>query len=122
MIENIFLLLVMFQLKHFIADFPLQNTYMLGKMKLDGWIKPLAAHALVHATFTLSIALSTVPSLWWLAIVDFIMHFTIDRIKASPNMLNRWGPDKPYFWWALGADQAAHHLTHYAFIYVLVMH
>ncbi len=122
MITNIFLLLVIFQIKHFFADFPMQNEYMLGKMKLHGWIKPLAAHASMHALFTLFIVLVVSPSLWWLSIVDFIIHFSVDRVKASPNMLNRWGPDNKYFWWALGGDQMAHHLTHYFFIYMIVTH
>lgn len=117
---EIFQLLVIFQVKHFIADFPLQRKYMLGKMNRTGWVMPLAAHASVHAIFTLAIVLLYDSSLWWLSIIDFVLHFAIDRIKASPNLLNRWGPDKPYFWWSLGADQMAHHLTHYYFIYLIV--
>jgi len=120
MIDKIFLLLILFQAKHFIADFPLQNAYMLGKMKKHGWVIPLAAHALVHACLTLLIVLATIPSLWWLAIVDFVVHFSIDRIKASPNLLNRWEVTSPCFWWVLGADQLLHHLTNYAFIYIIV--
>ena len=30
---ELLMLLVLFQLKHFICDYPLQNAYMLGKMK-----------------------------------------------------------------------------------------
>lgn len=117
----IFLLLITFQLKHFICDYPLQGTYMLGKLRATNWVLPLAAHAAVHATATFLIAI------WFslhlaiiLAIADFILHFTIDRLKASPNYGGRFKPDQPYFWWALGADQMAHHLTHYAFIFVLL--
>ena len=32
---KIFILLVIFQFKHFIADYLLQNNYMLGKFKDD---------------------------------------------------------------------------------------
>ena len=119
--ELIFILLIAFQLKHFICDYPLQNTYMLGKLRATNWVLPLAAHAAVHATATFLIAI------WFslhlaiiLAITDFILHFTIDRLKASPNYGGRFKPDQPYFWWTLGADQMAHHLTHYAFIFVLL--
>ncbi len=119
--ELIFILLIAFQLKHFISDYPLQNAYMLGKLRATNWVLPLAAHAAVHATATFLIAI------WFslhlaiiLAITDFILHFTIDRLKASPNYGGRFKPDQPYFWWALGADQMAHHLTHYAFIFVLL--
>lgn len=121
MIETIFILLVAFQVKHFIADYPLQTPYMLGKMKSTGWVKPLAVHALIHAMFTIFIAIWFNPHLALaLGVIDFILHFIIDRLKASPNLGGRFKPDQPYFWWALGADQMAHHLTHYIFIYMLI--
>ena len=120
-ITCIFLLLIVFQLKHFICDYPLQGTYMLGQLRAPNWVLPLAPHAAVHAPATFLIAM------WFslhleiiLAITDFILLFTIDRLKASPNYGGRFKPDQPYFWWALGADQMAHHLTHYAFIFVLL--
>lgn len=118
--SEIFILLIVFQVKHFISDFPLQNEYMLGKMQRHGWAVPLACHASVHAIFTSIIVMFVNAELWWIALIDFVVHFTVDRIKASPNMLNRWGPDNKYFWWALGGDQMAHHLTHYYFIYLLI--
>ena len=130
MILEIFTLLVLFQLKHFVCDYPLQTQYMLGKMQATGWIQPLAAHAAVHAigTFIITIIvfnpayyLDTVTLAVTLAIVDFIVHFMVDRIKASPKLGGRFNPTQPYFWWALGADQMAHHLTHYLFIAIIVL-
>ena len=118
---TLFLLLIAFQFKHFMCDYPLQNTYMLGKMGATNWVKPLAAHAAVHAIGTMLIVLWISPILAIaLAFIDFIIHFTVDRIKASPFMLGRFKPDQPYFWWSLGADQMAHHLTHYLFIYIII--
>ena len=143
---QIFVLLAVYQLKHFLADYPLQGAYMLQKFKGGWeWVLPLVAHAGVHGLFTLVISLLVNPALWWLSLVDFVVHFTMDRIKASPNLLGRYkalsakeftyifnklGLDHPdaqaelkgnkYFWWALGLDQAVHHLTHYVIIYVLV--
>ena len=122
-ISMIFTLLVLFQVKHFICDYPLQTQYMLGKMQATGWIKPLAAHAAVHAWFTFLIILFIQPDnhlLYLLPLVDFVIHFTVDRIKVSPKLGGRWNPTQPYFWWALGADQMMHHLTHYIFIYVII--
>jgi hypothetical protein len=123
---EILILLVLFQLKHFLCDFPLQGKYMLGKFKQTGWVPPLAAHASLHALGTLLIAgwfgYSTIPfgTAVVCALADFAIHFTVDRVKASPSMLGRWKPDNKFFWWALGADQSAHHLTHYAIIAALV--
>ncbi len=55
-----------------------------------------------------------------LTLFDFIVHFVVDRVKAHPDLGGRWKADNPKFWWALGGDQAIHHLTHYIIIYVLV--
>jgi hypothetical protein len=93
----IWILLVVFQIKHFIADYPLQTPYMLGKFKDKGWIKPLSAHCGVQAIFTFLIAAT---ALGWdkdvglyvlgLSALDFTIHFIMDRIKASPKMLGRY--------------------------------
>ena len=90
--KTIFLLLVIYQLKHFIADYPLQGRYMLGKFKGGtAWIAPLLAHVGVHGAFTLVIAAAFhchyAP---WLALLDMTLHFIMDRIKASPDMLGRF--------------------------------
>jgi len=85
-------LLIIFQLKHFFADYPLQNEYMLGKFKEEGWIFPLASHCGVHALFTFIISLLFVEfhASVWLALFDFVVHFTMDRVKASPEMLGKY--------------------------------
>jgi hypothetical protein len=90
----IWALLIVFQIKHFAADYPLQNQYMLGKFKSSGWVKPLAAHCGVQAFFTFVISLW---ALWFtpgglvfalgLSALDFSIHFAMDRIKASPRLL-----------------------------------
>src|SRR5210317_2218207 len=112
MIE-LFTLLILFQIKHFLCDYPLQTAYMLGKANTKGWILPLATHAGVHALFTFIIVivafqppyfLDTIVLGVILALVDFIVHFIVDRIKASPSLGGRFKPSQPYFWWALGAD------------------
>jgi len=137
-------LLIAFQIKHYLADFPLQGQYMLGKFKPTwGFLGPLSAHCAVHATFTLIIAMAW-GCLWQkaltLAVVDFVVHFTMDRIKASPNMLGRWKPmaglsmkmfvssslasqrkENTLFWWSLGFDQMVHHLTHYYIIWRIIV-
>jgi hypothetical protein len=93
MFTALFILLVVYQLKHFLADYPLQGSYMLGKFK-DGWdwVLPLLAHVSVHGLFTLLICLVVRPELWWLALVDVMIHFGMDRIKAGKKYLGRWKP------------------------------
>lgn len=120
-IKLIFILLIMFQLKHFICDYLLQNRYMLGKAGKDNWFKPLLAHSSVHSLGTLIIvSFLNIKLAFILALLDLILHFIVDRIKASPYMLNRWSIDKPYFWWALGLDQMIHHLFNYIFIFIII--
>jgi len=129
MVEKIFTLLVVFQIKHFLCDYPLQTRYMLGKFKAKGWILPLTCHAAVHGLATALIAgywmipkdPFAIVGVIALAMADFGIHFTQDRIKASPNLLGRWKQDSPFFWWALGQDQMVHHLTHYWIIYMICL-
>lgn len=131
---QLFILLFIFQIKHFLADFPLQNEYMLGKFKEKDWILPLTAHSGVHALFTFLISLIflDIYDSIYLGLFDFVIHFTMDRIKASPKMLGRYvGLSKSdfiagvtdeqkksnkKFWLSLGLDQMVHHLTHYIII------
>lgn len=85
-------LLIWVKFKHLIADYFLQGKYMLGKFKTKGWILPLAAHAGVQALFTLGMTLfftSPVNALG-LAVLDFTIHFLMDRAKASPDLLGRF--------------------------------
>lgn len=96
MIAAVFTLLLLYQLKHFLADYPLQRPWMLGKF-LPGWafVAPLAAHCAVHGAFTFFIAAvySGRPALAvGLALFDFVVHFLMDRIKASPKWMGRWKP------------------------------
>ena len=123
MLEILFILLVLFQIKHFAADFPLQTQYMLGKFKKDNWILPLSAHAAVNAFITLTIALAFSDSFYvitFVTLVDFITHFIMDRIKASPDLLGKWKPTDTMFWNVVGIDQMVHHLTHYFIIYLII--
>lgn len=111
-IESFALLMVIFQTKHFIADYPLQTAYMLGKFQAyPKYILPLAAHAGVHALFTglIVLAYQQYDLVLKLVLLDFVTHFFIDRIKASPSLLGRYKPNEKQFWWALGLDQMAHH-------------
>lgn len=120
MLTTIFLLLIAFQLKHFLCDYPLQGRYMLGKFKKEGWEIPLAAHAAVHfvGTFLIAIFFGFKIALA-VAALDFFVHFVVDKIKVEASRST--DHSKPEFWWYLGLDQMAHHLTHYAIIAILVL-
>lgn len=134
-ISLVLLLWLAFDLKHFIADFVLQNNYMQGKFRQTGWALPLALHCLMHALCTLAIVCFINPSMWWLSLLDFAIHFTMDRIKSSPRMLGRYKSlcphdmptataqqkrDNKIFWLSLGFDQYVHHLTNLLIAWILI--
>lgn len=144
--KTIFILLIIYQIKHFLCDYPLQTAWMLNKFKSGwDWVLPLLAHSLVHAVFTYTIALAFRPELALsLAIFDLLIHFTMDRIKASPDMLGKYkmlsaneyieiatspcysvGKEalrsNRIYWISLGLDQLVHHLTHYVIIYRIIV-
>ena len=121
-LELTFLLLVIYQLKHYIADFPLQREYMLRKTRAQwDFVLPLATHCFVHAIGTLIICLIFAPALYWLAVLDFVVHFIMDRVKSGPKYLGRFNDlSKAGFWNCLGFDQMVHHLTHIYIVYQIV--
>lgn len=91
-ITVLFIFLALVQVKHFLADYPLQNEYMLGKFKDHFWGRPLLAHVAVHGLFTFVLAI--IFGAWklslLLALLDISIHFIMDRIKASSKMLGRY--------------------------------
>ena len=101
---EIILLLISFQIKHWLCDYPLQTTYMLA----------------IIAFIYLKVTGGNTGLVFIVMVLDFVIHFTVDRIKAHPDLGGRFKPDNKYFWWCLGGDQMCHHLTHYFIIYLLV--
>jgi Protein of unknown function (DUF3307) len=109
-----------FLAKQFVADFLLQNQWMaFGKERAEGWIRPLLAHAGIHAASTAVIFALLAPSLVWLAAVDLFVHCGIDRAKGVIGRRFGLTPENTYFWWLLGFDQFLHHATHAVFVVIL---
>ena len=108
-------LVLAFTLKHFVADFLLQTNWIAhGKERPTGWQLPFAVHILCHAVLTLAIALAIAPRLWWLSLVDLVIHACVDRTKSVVALRGGWGPGKLQFWWLLGFDQFLHQVTNVA--------
>ncbi|MBY0314985.1 MAG: DUF3307 domain-containing protein [Bdellovibrionales bacterium] len=121
-IDFVFILFLVFQVKHFLADFCFQNNYMLKKDRV-GWnfIYPLATHCGVHGLMTLAICLIFKPSMWWLSVVDFTVHFAMDRFRSSPNYLGRFNNvHTSVFWRVFGFDQMIHHVTHIFIVWMMI--
>ncbi len=121
-IQTLFILMIVYQLKHFFADYIFQYNYMLKKIR-PGWdfIAPLGLHCAVHGAMTIVICLFVKPSMWWLGLLDFGIHFVTDRLRSGPRYLGRFTDiHQSIFWWILGFDQMVHHLTHLLIIALLL--
>lgn len=115
-------LLVVMAAKHYAVDFVAQTEWMArGKERVRGWALPLVAHAGLHALATLAIALSLRPHLWWLALVDLLVHGVIDRGKTLVAHRTRWPSTDPRFWWLMGFDQFLHQVTNVGLVLLLAV-
>ena len=106
--------MVLLTVKHVIADFVLQTSWMaIGKDQREGWALPLLAHCGVHFAVALAFILIVAPRFWFVAVIDFVIHITVDRCKGLVS--SRLGVTQenhhPWFWTLIGVDQALHHLT-----------
>ncbi|NCC21666.1 MAG: DUF3307 domain-containing protein [Alphaproteobacteria bacterium] len=120
---SILLLYISFRVKQFVGDFLLQTDWMAltkGKPGREG-LRALFSHTLVHAVGTSIVALLFFPALWWLGVVDFVIHGLFDRLKGVYTYKRQWTPKDTVFWWTFGLDQEAHNFTHLAYIVIIVL-
>jgi Protein of unknown function (DUF3307) len=110
-----------FELKHFVADFVLQtDTLAKGKERVEGWLIPLTIHAGIHGVLALVVALVFVPHLWWIGLVDFGIHFCIDRGKSVAGRMGGWTIKQHMYWVLFGFDQFLHQVTNVALAMTLL--
>lgn len=118
----VLLILTLFALKHFIADFLLQKPYQYlnkGKYGHTGGI----LHSAIHAGFTFIIVLFFAPSVALLAaVIDFVVHYHVDWAKVQINTKYGWGPNTHQeYWWLLGLDQFLHMLTYVGIVWMMII-
>jgi hypothetical protein len=120
--DGLFLgLLTWLQVKHYAADYLLQSPWIIsGKGHFNqpgGYV-----HAAIHV-------IGTAPALVYagldsglvalLLAGEFVIHFTVDHVKALQARARPHSPASARFWAMHGADQLAHHLTYVAILYVV---
>ncbi|EAQ24429.1 MULTISPECIES: DUF3307 domain-containing protein [unclassified Roseovarius] len=115
-IFNLSLFLILFQIKHYLADFQLQTGWMAANKGRYGHPSGVL-HAGLHGAFSLPILLWF--GLTWkfslgLAIAETVLHYHIDWAKSRAVRQNGVDDADPRFWHYLGLDQAAHQLTYVA--------
>lgn len=120
-LDLVLVLFLVFQLKHFVADFLLQGPYQYlnkGKYGHPGGL----VHAGIHGCFSCFLYIFASPLLALVLIVmEMAVHYHVDWAKMAINKAMGWGPTThEEFWYLLGLDQMLHQLTYLAMIWVLV--
>lgn len=111
------ILLALFCIKHFIADFCLQNDKMVQEKGIYGKLGGLQ-HSGIHAILTFIIiylVLNDVILALALYVIDGVLHYHIDWSKQQLSR-NLTYTDKMW-WFYMGADQALHYLTYIGIIW-----
>jgi hypothetical protein len=119
---------LLFQVKHFIADFLLQTKYQYlnkGKFLHAGGLW----HASIHGAWTFLILyhFADLKLLILLSLFDFVSHYLIDYSKVNLTKKYKWSFVKDgklvitsnNFFIALGVDQLLHQLTYCLILYFL---
>jgi hypothetical protein len=108
--------LLILQLKHFVADFLLQTPYQFMNKGTYGHPGGII-HAGIHSLGSVLAFLVVTPRFaLGLAIVvgEFIAHYHIDWLKENTVKRQQWVFPQAEFWWTFGADQVLHQLTYLA--------
>lgn len=114
---DILILLFLYQVKHWYADFKIQ-TYM-QTVKKGIWLDPIGvSHTLDHIWTSLVVLLVfsffapiSASTILIVALAEGIYHYIIDFTKVKFGCKDN---TKPLFWNQFGLDQLAHQLSYLA--------
>jgi len=117
-------LLSLFQLKHFLADYPLQTITMVKEKGVYGKRGGIY-HALIHSALTFTTLglfnYFVFPVAYTLAFsiaaLEFVIHYHIDWAKMQ--MSRKFSTEDKGFWNWIGFDQLLHHLTYIGFAWMI---
>ena len=118
------LLIALFQIKHWYADFKIQ-TYM-QTVKKGVWLDPIGmTHTRDHMLASLVALLlfsfvHTIQPLTMLAVVavEGVYHYLVDYIKVKYGSKDS---TKPLYWNQFGLDQMAHQMSYLAIAWFLLV-
>jgi len=117
------LLLAGLETKHFLADYVLQNSWIIrgkGDLRAGGGY----AHAGLHVLGSLIVLLSfhlAVGLLAQMLVAEFVIHYAIDFTKATPGRVIDAKTQPTLYWSIYGFDQLLHHLTYIVMAYVVMV-
>jgi hypothetical protein len=119
---EILALLLLFQIKHWYADFKIQ-TYM-QTVKKGVWLDPIGvSHTIDHIWCTLAVLLIfsviypiSILTIVSVAFLEGIYHYLIDYTKVKYGCKDN---TKPLFWNQFGLDQLAHQVSYLVIVAVI---
>ena len=117
-----FVVLVLLQSKHFLADYVLQTPFMFqnkGRYGHPGGV----LHAGFHAGLTAVVLLLAGVAgnvLIWVVLAEFLVHYHVDWAKEKYHKNNNLSPELPRYWNLHGLDQWLHQLTYVTIVWVLL--
>jgi hypothetical protein len=119
---DILILLAVFGIKHFVADFVLQFPYMIGQKGIYG-ARGGIDHASIHGILTFWIVLAFLGTgnalmAVTMSALDAVIHYHVDWAKQQLSQGTT--PADRKFWILLGGDQALHYLTYILIIGLMV--
>jgi hypothetical protein len=112
--SQVLLLVLLLQVKHLVADFFLQNRYMLENRRIyghPGGLMHVAIHLAGSVLALLVVGVSPV-TLGVLILAEGLVHYHMDWAKDNFVAWRGLTPRDALFWHATGVDQAVHHLTY----------
>lgn len=115
----ILLAMAAFEIKHFVCDFALQNSWMIGKK--GRYFHPGGLiHAGLHILGSLPalLLLTRAPKLIAMILAaEFIVHYHADFFKAKLDGHLQLRSDTNAYWIVFGLDQLIHQMTYITMIY-----
>jgi len=113
--KTFILILICFQISHFIFDFVFRTNSMIEAKKFSKPIFPIIEHAILHAfSFYLIGSMFKFPFEinFTIYLIEFVSHFLIDYFKGFINRFNSITNDvsKSMFWTLFGFDQFLHQI------------
>ena len=136
-VSQIFVLLLAFQIKQLLCDYPIQPEFLLKRFQSSS-VNGLLLYSFFHGFFTLAICLilttASFPLAAGLALLDVGIDFVLGLTRSKSDLLARFRPldlqeftvasrkakrQHRLYWIFFGIDQALHHMTHFSIVYIL---
>ena len=115
------LLVTLFFIKHTIADYFMQYSWMIkDKGTYGAWGG--IAHSGYHGLLTFGVLILFISDLLLviaLSISDMLIHYHVDYVKSNFWKEKKLTAMDQAYWVAHGVDQLAHFLTYIGIIYIL---